>query len=574
MIPVGKLCPHPKNPRLQPRQDVVDQIAAQIENGFDHSHALIVRPVAGQYEIISGHHRYLAALEVDLAEVPCWVRDYDDAAAYMQLVLCNTQSELHPLEEGKHAAESGLDLKAYAEQAGKERTLLNRKVMAWRVLSVCHVTHSKVAEDWRNLAEIHAAPQWLWRALARAMLAEGWTVQKTRERVAQCKEWQEPPEWAGCDSIAINLVGGVARYSDIARMASTVEKMAVHDVSRRARVMEALHLASPTTLSKVQEIVSVAEQEEAEESRQKQRRAEEAATRTVRLRSNCSLEQWEQLGLAEREALLTPNASAASSFNKQQNADIEWAQWSWNPVTGCKHDCSYCYARDIATSTRMADIYPNGFEPTFRSNALAAPANTKVPPGADKDARFRNVFTCSMADLFGRWVPKAWIEAVLDTVRRNPQWNFLFLTKFPTRMAEFDIPPNAWMGTTVDLQARVANAERAFENVRCGVRWLSVEPMIEPLQFNHLERFDWVVIGGASPSSRTPEWRPPYRWIEALVAQCDAAKVKVYFKTNLGVDNRIIELPFDAAVTHDRPQVAPEPFHYLNSARKSKGDAA
>ena len=28
-----------------------------------------------------------------------------DEQAYMELVLCNTQSELHPLEEGKHAAE-------------------------------------------------------------------------------------------------------------------------------------------------------------------------------------------------------------------------------------------------------------------------------------------------------------------------------------------------------------------------------------------------------------------------------------------------------------------------------------
>ena len=33
---------------------------------------------------------------------------------------------------------------------------------------------------------------------------------------------------------------------------------------------------------------------------------------------------------------------------------------------------------------------------------------------------YRNVFTCSMADLFGRWVPVEWIEAVLDSVRANP----------------------------------------------------------------------------------------------------------------------------------------------------------
>lgn len=27
---------------------------------------------------------------------------------------------------------------------------------------------------------------------------------------------------------------------------------------------------------------------------------------------------------------------------------IEWATMTWNPVTGCKHGCEYCYARRIA----------------------------------------------------------------------------------------------------------------------------------------------------------------------------------------------------------------------------------
>jgi protein gp37 len=268
--------------------------------------------------------------------------------------------------------------------------------------------------------------------------------------------------------------------------------MAVRDAARRAAALEALGAARPASLSAAQTIIAAFEAEEALQEREQQRASEEVAERTARLRSNCSLDQWQTLSAGERAALLVPSSDATTSFNKQESADIEWAQWSWNPVTGCKHECSYCYARDIATSARMAKVYPNGFEPTFRSNSLAAPMNTKVPEMAASDARFRNVFTCSMADLFGRWVPKEWIEAVLDTVRRSPQWNFLFLTKFPTRMAEFDIPPNAWMGTSVDLQARVANAEKAFDTVKCGVRWLSIEPMIEPIKFNHLDRFDWV----------------------------------------------------------------------------------
>lgn len=77
-----------------------------------------------------------------------------------------------------------------------------------------------------------------------------------------------------------------------------------------------------------------------------------------------------------------------------------------------------------------------------------------------------------------------------------------------------------------------------------------------------------IVIGGASQSSQTPEWRPPYRWIEALVRDCDAAGVKVYFKTNLGIANRLLQLPFDAPLRED-PQQAPQAFHYLKIAKAS-----
>ena len=78
-------------------------------------------------------------------------------------------SELHPLEEGKHAAQSGMDLKAYAEASGKKYTTLYDKMKAYRVLSVTHM-RNEANDQWRNLAEIHAAPHWLWKALVAEML--------------------------------------------------------------------------------------------------------------------------------------------------------------------------------------------------------------------------------------------------------------------------------------------------------------------------------------------------------------------------------------------------------------------
>jgi protein gp37 len=292
-----------------------------------------------------------------------------------------------------------------------------------------------------------------------------------------------------------------------------------------------------------------------------------AASRAKIRASNIVLKDWEKLSADEQHELLQPNDKSTAQFNRQETAGIEWAQWSWNPVTGCRHDCPYCYARDLAE--RYSDVYPHGFEPAFRPYMLRAPKNTAVPGDASFDTRFKNVFTCSMADLFGRWVPREWIEAVLTQVEDNPQWNFLFLTKFPKRMSEFKIPPNAWMGTTVDLQARVANAEAAFSrlNKEAGIRWLSIEPMLEPLKFKNLELFNWVVIGGSSRSTKTPTFHPPWSWIADIYKAAKSAGCNVYMKTNL-LGNRVLELPFDAPIKKDAIE-APNVFHYLGKDRET-----
>lgn len=47
---------------------------------------------------------------------------------------------------------------------------------------------------------------------------------------------------------------------------------------------------------------------------------------------------------------------------------IEWCDSTWNPVTGCRHSCEYCYAR--AMTKRFPATYPNGFEPTFYDDRM------------------------------------------------------------------------------------------------------------------------------------------------------------------------------------------------------------
>jgi protein gp37 len=269
------------------------------------------------------------------------------------------------------------------------------------------------------------------------------------------------------------------------------------------------------------------------------------------------VDEWERLSYDERTYLL--EMSGTGQFNAT-NDNVEWARWTWNPITGCLHNCAYCYARDIAN--HIYKHLPDGerFSPAFYPERLAFPENTKAPDVSRIDdpvtaMGLRNVFTCSMADLFGKWVPTEWIEAVLAQIAANPQWTFLLLTKFPIRMAEFRFPPNTWIGTTVDYQYAVDRAEKAFRKIRAsgyeGVAWLSCEPMMERLTFSSLDMFDWLVMGGASQSSQTPAFAPPLEWWMSLWQQAQAIHLPVYMKTNLiqqdgrpiAFDGRIREYP-------------------------------
>jgi protein gp37 len=169
--------------------------------------------------------------------------------------------------------------------------------------------------------------------------------------------------------------------------------------------------------------------------------------------------------------------------------------------------------------------------------------NSKVPEEAKSDPRLGRVFVTSMGDLFGKWVPDEWIAKVFAAARRNLEWEYLFLTKFPQRYIGLELPPPAWIGTTVDEQYRVKIAEEAFRKISgVRVKWLSLEPLLEPLKFNDLSMFDFVVIGAQSatkqPDGEVKEFAPEIEWVMEITAQAKAAGCKVYHKPNLlGVPN-------------------------------------
>lgn len=216
-------------------------------------------------------------------------------------------------------------------------------------------------------------------------------------------------------------------------------------------------------------------------------------------------------------------------FN-ESNDNIEWSIWTWNPVTGCKHGCEYCYAEGIANR-----FYAQKFEPTFYEKRLSAPYNSRIPEKYNNHPGKRNVFVCSMADLFGEWVDETWITRVLDVCKDTPDWNYLFLTKNPKRLLDFSFPENCWVGTSVDVRSRLALALNIMPQVDAAVKFISFEPLLEDMGQPNLSFIDWIIIGGQSgdTSRNIPPKQPQWEWVESLLFAARKTDTKVYFKPNL-----------------------------------------
>jgi ParB/RepB/Spo0J family partition protein len=244
MISVKALRPHPKNPRVSLRQDVVDAIAAGIEElkAIEPRHAITVRSIGDDYEIISGHHRHAAAVKSGLDIVPCWVVEMDDDTAYMALATSNNQGELAPLEIGLHALErvgkatAGRGKKGglseYARRLGKSQQYLSQLVSA---AEVAQSTSQLVdlLDKAQHLHCIHAADPLLWPVIVSHML-KGWKVSDTEHWVGKVKEFQEPE---GC-SLWLPLAGIVERFLDTKEFsAQTVRKLA----EERNAIMDLIH---------------------------------------------------------------------------------------------------------------------------------------------------------------------------------------------------------------------------------------------------------------------------------------------------------------------------------------------
>ena len=208
---------------------------------------------------------------------------------------------------------------------------------------------------------------------------------------------------------------------------------------------------------------------------------------------------------------------------------IEWTEQTWNPTTGCTKispGCKHCYAEIMAKRLKAmgARGYENGFNLSILPERLSQPLMRRKPT---------TYFVNSMSDLFHNDIPFGFLDQVFDVIKRTPQHTYQILTKRSARMRKYFttrgrvVPDNVWLGVSVENRQYGLQRVDDLREIKAGIRFLSVEPLLDDVGEIDLRGIHWVIVGGESG----PKARPmKAEWVEAIKDQCEQDGVAFFFK--------------------------------------------
>ncbi len=218
------------------------------------------------------------------------------------------------------------------------------------------------------------------------------------------------------------------------------------------------------------------------------------------------------------------------------NSHIEWTDATWNPVRGCTKispGCKHCYAETFAERFRGVKGHPyeQGFDLRLVPEKLTEPFSWRTP---------KLVFVNSMSDLFQDGVPESYIQAVCRVMATARWHTFQVLTKRSERLKELLSGPlrfaaeqeHIWWGVSVEDKKYGLPRISHLQDAPAGIRFLSIEPLLEGLGEFDLSGISWAIVGGESGPGARPMRR---EWVISVRDQCRMYHVPFFFKQWGGV---------------------------------------
>jgi protein gp37 len=273
---------------------------------------------------------------------------------------------------------------------------------------------------------------------------------------------------------------------------------------------------------------------------------------------------------------------------------IAWTDRTENPLTGCtevrvkgakESECDNCYARVASASPRLQQF--EKYHGVVNEKGRWTGQINFTPKVLDDLLRIKKpqrIFMPSMSDLFHLGVKDEWLDQIFATIALTPHLTYQILTKRPERMLKysqrdfygcimkaFDMLPkdlvikapkpsyrqtwplsNVWLGVTSGTQKAADERIPLLLQAPAAVRFVSVEPMLEPMTLTCLHyagitnidcltgqhgvnyplqgtgnKINQVIIGGESGTNARPF---ELAWARSLIDQCREAGTKIFMK--------------------------------------------
>lgn len=262
-----------------------------------------------------------------------------------------------------------------------------------------------------------------------------------------------------------------------------------------------------------------------------------------------------------------------------EKTGIAWTDSTFNPWIGCtmvSPACANCYAEQ-SKPTKQHGVRWGPGQPRHRTG----PETWRKPLRWNREAEAsgvrRKVFCLSLGDWLDPEIPVEWLSDLLELIGETPWLDWQLLTKRPecwkermeavvahgdsktsrwadkpaavaagTWLSGIRIPPNVWVGCTVEDQQRANERIPLLLRIPALVRFLSMEPLLEGINLFQASRpgdgtyiaefsarntalgdLNWVIVGGESGDKARPF---NLGWARDIMRQCEAAGVAVFIK--------------------------------------------